>query len=352
MYMRGYQGAMMKHSWKRFMENYGFQFSKTKRKDLAFWFLKMLNWACRLNPRHADPILRGRHHHQHHPQQAANVADLAHEHMYDNGAGGFDDFFEIPPVVDPNNNGGHNGNGDNENQGGGNGHGNGHGEIGIGNNGHGDGNGNGHGNGHDNGHGNGHGEVDIGNNGNGDGNGNGNGIGGNGDLIEHGQGGHIVNEGITFEQIRATINQIRELNDNARIAIYDLAPEILAPETLFDDPTDNSARWTDVLIAEHGAAIITERPHLRSAVTNVKNRIKTRRKRILEADGNLTAAELEELDENTLANRQYKLFCVFCLQRYQTGSHTAKLCREGRILRKLATFLHHGQQVPPNINLD
>ena len=171
-------------------------------------------------------------------------------------------------------------------------------------------------------------------------------------MVEHYQEGLIEDNGVTFETVRATINQIRELPDNSKIAIYDLAPEILAPQALFDDPTDNSARWTDVLIAEYGGAIIAERPHLRSAVTNVNNRIKTRRKRILEADGNLTAAELEELDENALANQQYKLFCVFCLQRYQTGSHTAKLCREGRVLRKLATFLHHGQQVPPNINLD
>ena len=66
----------------------------------------------------------------------------------------------------------------------------------------------------------------------------------------------------------------------------------------------------------------------------------------------------EKLEEQHGNNQQQRLgyFCVFCWQRYiKDSKHNAKICREGRILRRLATFSHNnnGEQWPlGNDNLD
>jgi hypothetical protein len=62
----------MKHGWRTFMGKYGSQFPKCKRKDLVYWFWRMLQWACRPTPRITPP----RRNPQHHPQHLQNQHGL------------------------------------------------------------------------------------------------------------------------------------------------------------------------------------------------------------------------------------------------------------------------------------
>ena len=114
-----------------------------------------------------------------------------------------------------------------------------------------------------------------------------------------------------------------------------------------EDPDDNTAMWTEELIVENAAAIINHRRHLQSAVNNVINRTQRRREKLL-TTGTFDEEELQHLAESDLENKCFNYFCAFCLQRYQTHSiHSAKLCKEGRLLRKLATFAHHNNGAQP-----
>jgi hypothetical protein len=154
----------------------------------------------------------------------------------------------------------------------------------------------------------------------------------------------IVGNGITFEQARARLEEIQNLPGNAKIDLYGLPDILHPPEGIFDDLNDDSGRWTDVLIEEHGETIGQERHHLKSTLTNSENRSKNRRRKFHDFDDNFD----EETPEVDLGNRYYNYFCAFCFQRYQKScAHTASLCRQGRVVRQLATLLHHGEQLPP-----
>jgi hypothetical protein len=300
MYRRGYDGRMMKQGWRTFMERNGEFFSKSKRKDLTYWFWRMLQWACHDKPRVVPAGRRHQYHRQHQQQQQqqqqhlapvpAQAQQLIHQNAphQDEFLGGGDDYFELG------------GGGDlhaamqaaalggmeegNE-------------EIAMGNGGHG---------------------------------------------VNMGQ--VVVGNGVTFEEARANIGELQHLAGNAKIDLYDLPDDLVPPEGIFDDLNDNSGHWTDVLIAEHGETIRQQRPHLKKAVTNSETRRKNRRIKCRGFDDNVN----EATPEVDLGNRCYKYFCVFCFQRYQKYcAHTADLCRQGRVLRQLATLLHHGGQLPP-----
>ena len=42
MYIRGYEAGVMKQGWRTFVNKYGGQFSKSKRKDIVLWYGRML----------------------------------------------------------------------------------------------------------------------------------------------------------------------------------------------------------------------------------------------------------------------------------------------------------------------
>lgn len=344
MYMRGYDMKLMKHSWRSFMNKYGFYFSKMKRKDLAFWYWRMLKWACQSNPRRT---IRRRQFHHHH-QQVLNVPQLQHPLPFNQPN------LEVHGVI--------NGEEHNVFEDGfpdGNGDDGGHFDFNIDN-------GNNHGNGNDNGNGNvnGNGNMIGHDHGNGNGNvghdnGNGNMVGqnmeNNGIHHQPNEGGvqqlydlALINAEVTFEQARARMEDIRNLADNAKIGLY-LLNEHLRPPVMFDDPTDNTELWTEELIADHGTNITINRHHLSNAVNNIKSRINSRRTR---ASGT-TAVPVDEMTEIDLHNVHFKWYCVYCWQRYYRASHTSKICREGRLLRKLATFSHqnNGDQLPPEAQI-
>ena len=295
MYMRGYDGNIMKRAWQSFMEKYGIIFSKTKRKDLGFWYWRMLKWACHTHPRRMPPIQR-RVGHQHHQQQIQGQQDHNHllpqqlifEAEHDFNEGGNDgQLLEEIFMVGNNDNGNGNGNGD-------------------------EGNGNGN-----------------------EGNGNGNEING-----EHEEG--------LFEDIRARINEVRNLADNAKIDTFVITPEInVVPIDIPESPQDNTGRWTEELISVHSEVIVDNRRHLQSAVNNILSRIQRRREKLITI-GLYNEAGIQNMLEQDLGNECFKYFCVFCWQRYQTkSSHSGKMCREGRVLRTLATFAHNNNGAQP-----
>ncbi len=167
-----------------------------------------------------------------------------------------------------------------------------------------------------------------------------NGQQGNGQHI-HGNGGQLDEEGIvTLETERAKMGEIQALPEDSKIRLFVI--ENLAdyhPPVLFDDPTDNSCLWTEDLVREQHHLIVQTRPHLRKQVATILARLKTREEHLEEQHGN---------------NQQQRagFFCVFCWQRYiKNSKHSAKICREGRILRRLAT--NNGEQwALGNDNLD
>ncbi len=213
--------------------------------------------------------------------------------------------------------------------------------------------------------------VDIGLEGNGGiGNGNGNGNGDEGAFEENVnlmQPGVIVNhfqqqvagneqiliegnaeEGITFEQARARLPEIQLLPENSRIELYKLTNDMQLPEIMFDDQTDNTRMWTEELIEGNGDLITHGRPHLKTAINSIRTRMQNRRAKVRNQD-NIAEEQLEQMTEADLGHRHLKMFCVFCWQRYQVNTrHSSKLCRDGRALRRLATFSHHnnGEQMP------
>ncbi len=140
------------------------------------------------------------------------------------------------------------------------------------------------------------------------------------------------------------------LPNNARIQIFKLANDLVIPEIIFDDPTDNTGLWTEELIEDNGDLIAHQRPHLTTAIKNIQTRMQNRRTKVRNQDNDLTDEQVEEMSEQGLGNRQLKWFCVYCWQRYQVKScHSSKICKQGRVLRRLATCSHHnnGEQMPP-----
>ncbi len=82
----------------------------------------------------------------------------------------------------------------------------------------------------------------------------------------------------------------------------------------------------------------------------MKTQVDTKYLLQLHNNNDLTDEQVEEMSEQGLGNRQLKWFCVYCWQRYQVKScHSSKICKQGRVLRRLATCSHHnnGEQMPP-----
>ena len=83
--------------------------------------------------------------------------------------------------------------------------------------------------------------------------------------------------------------------------------------------------------------------------------METRRNKGIDKDEDLTLQQINEMTENELEHRHLNWFCVYCWQRYQKHTaHSSKICRDGRVLRRLATFSHHnnGEQLEAGAILD
>ncbi len=62
--------------------------------------------------------------------------------------------------------------------------------------------------------------------------------------------------------------------------------------------------------------------------------------KVIKDDYDLTEQQVQEMTEIDLGHRHFKWFCVFCWQRYQVNrTHKAVMCKQARVLRRLATFL-------------
>ena len=118
---------------------------------------------------------------------------------------------------------------------------------------------------------------------------------------------------------------------------------------MFDDPTDNTGLWTEELMVNNADFIKDTRPHLKSAINNIQTRMENRRTKVRNKDQDVTEEQLDNMTEQDLQHRHLNWFCAFCWQRYQIHQpHSAKICKQGRVLRRLATFSHHnnGEQMP------